>query len=190
VQALGKAVTFEIGEAKLTRLAAKGDVEAFSALYTRHFDRIYRYVYYKTGHVLTSEDLTERIFVKAWKAMERYEQRRCGFLAWLYRIAHNVVIDHYRTQKDTVLLEDLPVTLEVEDAQTPEESLAWQQEVERLQAAVAQLPDEQQQVIILRFVEGLNHADVAAILGKSEGASRVVQCRALAALHKILSEEQ
>ena len=187
---LGEVVISGNSEAELASCAAEGDADAFSELYMRHFDRIYRYAYYKTGHVTTAEDLTEKTFLKAWEAMGRYEQQSCGFLGWLYHIARNVVTDHYRTQKDTVSLEALPVSLELVGGGTPEEMVARQEEVKRLQAAIAQLPDEQQQVVVLRFIEGISHADVAAIIGKSEGASRVVQCRALAALHDILDWER
>jgi RNA polymerase sigma-70 factor (ECF subfamily) len=190
VHPLGEVVISENGEAELACCAAEGDADAFSELYMRHFDRIYRYIYYKTGHVAVAEDLSEKAFLKAWEAIGRYEQRSCGFLAWLYRIAHNVVTDYYRTKKDTVSLEALPPLLELVDEKAPEKIVAGQEEVARLQAAIAQLPDEQQQVIILRFIEGIGHAEVAAIIGKSEGASRVVQCRALAALHDILGEER
>jgi len=186
---LAQVITSSPDEVELTRRASKGDVDAFSELYTLYFDQIYRFVYYRVGRVAEAEDLTEQAFLKAWQAIGRYEDRGSSFPAWLYRIARNAIIDSHRTRKDAIPLEDLPPLAADEDL-APEEVLAKQEEVKRLQTAIAQLSEEQQQVIILRFIEGVSHAEVAAIIGKSEGASRVVQHRALAALHDILSEER
>jgi RNA polymerase sigma-70 factor (ECF subfamily) len=178
-----------LSEAELSRRASNGDVDAFGEMYALHRDTIYRYVYYRTGHVAEAEDLTEQTFLKAWEAMERYEHQECGFTGWLYRIAHNLVADHYRTRKETVSIEELLPSLELEGKElAPEELLTYQEDLQQLQAAIAQLPDEQQQVVILRFVEGISHAEVASIIGKSEGNSRVVQYRALATLQGLLSE--
>jgi RNA polymerase sigma-70 factor (ECF subfamily) len=176
-------------EAEWAHRASKGDADAFGCLYKLYFDRIYRYVYYRTGRVTEAEDLTERVFLKAWEAMGRYQQRGSGFSPWLYRIARNAIIDHRRTKKDTLSLEDLPLPTAAEGL-TPEEALVEREEARNLQAAIARLPEEQQEVVILRFIEGISHAEVATVIGKSEGTSRVVQYRALAALHEIMSEER
>ena len=181
------AAVTEPSESELALRASKGDADAFSSLYEQYFDRIYRYVFFKTSHVAEAEDLTERVFLKAWEAMARYRERGGGFRTWLYRIAHNTVIDYHRTKKDTIALQDVSQPL-AETAPLPEQVLVKQEEIEQLHAAIAQLPDEQQQILILRFVEGISHSEVAAIVGKSEGACRVVQCRALAALHEILEQ--
>ena len=188
IHSVAKEIAVLSNEAELAHRASQGSGDAFSQLYVRYFDAIYRYVYYRTGHVAEAEDLTERVFLKAWEAMGRYEQRSCGFRAWLFRIARNLVTDHYRTRKETLALEDVPPSLEYEST-TPEGILTRQEDVRRLQAAIARLSEEQQQVIILRFIEGISHAEVATIIGKSVGACRVVQHRALAALHEILKDE-
>ncbi len=172
-------------EEVLVHRAINGDAEAFGDLYMRHLDDIYRYVFYKVGNEKRAEDLTEQVFLQAWEAMDRYEPRGHPFSSWLYRIAHNAVVDHYRISKEESPLESVAFSLS-DDSLGPEETLIKKREVSRLLEALSQLSEEKQQLIILRFVEGLSHARVAQILDKSEGACRVIQHRALASLSEIL----
>ena len=172
-------------EEALVHRAANGDAEAFGDLYACHLNAIYRYVFYRVGNEKRAEDLTEEVFLSAWEAMEDYEQRGHPFSAWLYRIAHNAVVDHYRTQKDESPLDPFAFTL-VDESLGPEEILLKKGEVSRLLAALKELSEDNQHLIILRFVEGLSHSEVARILGKSEVACRVAQHRALASLSEIL----
>lgn len=177
-----------LNEDELVCRAVGGDAEAFGDLYLRYLDDIYRYVFYRVREEKKAEDLTERVFVSAWEAMEGYQPRGYPFSSWLYRIAHNAVVDYYRTDRDEKHLDAMTFTL-ADEALGPEEVLIKKREVSRLLQAVAQLSDETQHLIILRFVEGLSHAHVAQILGKSEGACRVIQHRALATLSEILRRE-
>ena len=172
-------------EDALVRRAVNGDAEAFGDLYVRHLDKIYRYVFYKVGHEKKAEDLTEQVFLDAWEAIDGYQPRGYPFSSWLYRIAHNAVVDHYRTQKDERPLDALAFTL-ADGSMGPEETLMKKREVSRLLGAMDHLSEEKQELIILRFVEGLSHARVAQILNKSEVACRVMQHRALARLSDIL----
>jgi RNA polymerase sigma-70 factor (ECF subfamily) len=174
-------------EHELVRRAAGGDADAFGDLYMRYLDDIYRYVFYKVGNEERAEDLTEHVFLKAWEAVEDYEQGEYPFSSWLYRIAHNAVVDHYRGQKDQEPLESVSFRL-ADDALGPEERLINEAEVTSLCEALRQLSEEKQQLIILRFVQGLPHAEVAEILGKSEGACRVMQHRALQTLNEIMTK--
>lgn len=174
-------------EERLIRRAVNGDTEAFGELYVRHLDQIYRYVFYKVGDAKRAEDLTERVFLSAWEGMENYQTRGHPFSSWLYRIAHNAVVDHYRADRDEKPLDAIALTL-ADEALGPEETVLARQEVSRLMEALAKLSDEMQELIILRFVEGLPHAQVAEILDKSVGACRVMQHRALATLSEILQE--
>ncbi len=174
------------GEAALVGRAIAGDADAFGELYLRHTDAIYRYIYLRVGNAKDTEDLTEQVFLKVWEALPGYEQRGKPFINWVYRIAHNAVVDHHRQRRP------LPATplLEEEHWESQEPSALTQViEAERaatLSSVISELSDDQQQVIILRFVQGLPHAEVADIIGKSEGASRVIQYRALAALKELL----
>ena len=166
---------------------AKTDPEAFGLLYEQYVDRIYNYVYYRTGNRHDAEDLTAKVFYQALNHIPRYVQRGAPFSSWLYRIAHNVVIDYYRTGKEEEPLDAAAFTL-ADESLRPEELLTQKAEVSRLRKAIAQLSEKNQELILLRFVEGLSHAQVAQILGKSEGSCRVMQHRALSALSKILGE--
>jgi len=175
-------------EQALVRRAASGDAEAFGDLYARHLDEIYRYIFYRVGSEKLAEDLTEQVFLSAWEAIDGYEQRGHPFSAWLYRIAHNAVVDHYRTRKEERPLEAVAFRL-ADESLGPEETLLKKTEVSRLLNALRELSDEKQDLILLRFVEGLSHSEVAEILGKSEGACRVMQHRALGSLSEILERD-
>jgi RNA polymerase sigma-70 factor (ECF subfamily) len=174
-------------ERRLVARAVRRDAPAFGMLYELYLDRIYRYVYYRVGTTNEAEDLTEQVFLKAWEAIDRYEPRGIPFAAWLYRLAHNLVVDHYRARRPTTPLDD------VVEAEEPGldvvEEIEAQLDAEEVRAALLTLNVEYQQLIALRFVEGLSHAAVAQITGKSEGAMRVVQYRALQALARVLRRE-
>jgi RNA polymerase sigma-70 factor (ECF subfamily) len=171
-------------EGRLVTRATKRDSAAFGILYETHLDRIYRYVYYRVGSTSEAEDLSEQVFLKAWEAIERYEPRGVPFIAWLYRLAHNLVVDHYRSRRPTLTLE------EVGEAEEPGanvvDAVEEKLDAEEIRVALRRLSPEHQQLIALRFVEGLSHAEVAQITGKSEGATRVVQYRALQSLARAL----
>ncbi len=175
-------------EATLVARAVAGDADAFGELYLQHLDAIYRYVYFRVGNTEDAEDLTELVFLKAWEALPNYKPRGNRFASWLYRIAHNVVVDHHRRERSPLSL-SFPGGRQWEgDEPAALDQVIRTEEAEALAAAIAQLPDEQQQVIILRFIEGLRHAEIARIIDKSEGACRVIQHRALTALNRLLSQ--
>jgi RNA polymerase sigma-70 factor (ECF subfamily) len=176
-------------EETLVRRAVGGDAEAFGDLYVRYLDNIYRYVFYKVGNEERAEDLTEQVFLSAWEAIGDYELRGYPFSSWLYRIAHNAVVDHYRTKKDERSLDSVAFTL-ADESLGPEETLMKKRQVSRLLEVLAHLSEDKQELIILRFVEGLSHAQVAEILGKSEVACRVMQHRVLYKLSEILGRDK
>lgn len=177
-------------EAALVKRAADGDADAFGALYLRHLDAIYRYVRFRVGNARDAEDLTEQVFLKAWEALPNYRQRGLPFASWLYRIAHNTVVDFHRRPSPEVPLAaaDHPVAGSGSQGPGALETVIQESEVTALADAIRKLPEEQQQVIVLRFIEGLSHAEVARIINKSQGACRVIQHRALSALHRLLTE--
>jgi RNA polymerase sigma-70 factor (ECF subfamily) len=175
-------------ERGLVLRAIRRDSAAYGILYETHLDRVYRYVYYRVGSTAEAEDLTEQVFLKAWEAIERYEARGVPFIAWLYRLAHNLVVDHYRARRPTMPLED------VAEAEEPGantlDAVESELDAEEVRLAVRKLSPEHQQLIVLRFVEGMSHAEVAQITGKTEGATRVVQYRALQSLAKAMQGER
>lgn len=177
-------------EEELVVRAVQGDARAFGALYSLYYDAVYRYVYFRTGNVIVAEDLTENVFLKAWRAIGSSARGRLRFSSWLYRIARNVVVDHYRTRRDDVRVGTGHLRLAEEEHLGPEALTLRREEVKELQRAIARLPEEQQQVIVLRFIEGLTHAEVSEILGKTEEACRVIQYRGLKVLSRLLGGEK
>ena len=175
-------------EAVLVERAVAGAADAFGELYQLYLDAIYRYVYYRTGNTSDAEDLVEQVFLKAWEALPGYKRRGNPFSSWLYRIAHNLVVDHHRRQKPAVPMPPLEEVNWVSEESTSLEQIIEAEEASALASAIAQLPEEQQQVIVLRFIEGRKHAEVARIIGKSAGACRIIQHRALTALNRLLSD--
>ena len=175
-----------INEKQLAERAAKGDPEAFANLYNRYVGRIYKYVYYGSGRSEDAEDLTARVFLKAWEAIDHYRWEGYPFSTWLYRIAHNQVIDYYRTRHETFSLELAYARAGDDD---PVEALEQHLTVDRVHAALAHLTEEQRRVIVLRFLLGYSSQEVADILDKNSGAIRALQVRALRALQPWLGDE-
>lgn len=173
-------------ETKLVVRAIKGDDDAFSILYGHYQDAIYRYIFVRIGNTAEAEDLTEDVFVRAWEALPNYRPSQHPFKSWLYRIAHNLIVDHHRKRKPVELIDE---ELQSSPATTslPEAIVESNLEAHVLASAIQRLGEEEQLVIVLRFVEGLSHREVAEIIGKSEEASRVIQHRALLALNRYLT---
>ena len=174
-------------EDDLIARARRGDAHAFGDLYERYLSAIYRYIYYRVGEVADAEDLTEMVFLKAWEALDKYEIRDVPFSAWLYRIAHNVIVDRHRTHKDSIALDTLPLR---DEAAGPEDQFDALEDIETLSRALSQLRPDYQQVLTLRFISGLSHAETGRVLKRSEEAVRVLQHRALSALRKLLGKER
>jgi RNA polymerase sigma-70 factor, ECF subfamily len=176
----------ETDEAALIIAARQGSREAFGFLYERHRATIARYVAARIRDASDSEDLTEAIFESAWRAMGRYREQGVPFLAWLYRLAHNRVVDHYRALRPTVTL--IPEVHEsIEDASAP---LELNIDSADLLKALSALTDDQRDVIVLRFVQGMSGREVAQAMDKREDAVRALQFRALATLRRILAGEE
>jgi len=178
----------EENDALLIQRAISRDADAFGKLYDMYVDRVYRHFYYRVGNVADAEDLTQQVFLKAWQAIGRYKKTASPFLAWLMTISHNLVVDYYRTKKDKTYL-DAEVTAD-DSALSPERIAEAHFDQRHLRRAILQLRSDQQQIILLRFVEGFRHAEIASSLGKSEGAIRVTLHRALARLRQILEKER
>ena len=157
--------------------AIHGDEEAFGKIYDLHVDRIYRHIYYRVSSKEEAEDLTQQVFINAWKALPRFKKTSSPFLAWLMTISHNLIVNYYRSRKDK---EQLSTEITAGDLGSDPEKLAEVNfEQEWLKAAISQLPEEQQQVIMMSFVEGFTGKEIAAAMGKKEGAVRVLQHRGL-----------
>jgi RNA polymerase sigma-70 factor, ECF subfamily len=161
-------------ERQLVLQAQAGNSEAFGQLYDAYMERIYRFVYFRVEDQQTAEDITSQVFLKAWSNLDRFQFSRTPYLAWLYTIAHNAVIDHYRTRKVTTALDDVQLS-------QPDHSELVENEID--------LTDDQQKVLTLKFIEGMSNNEIARHLGKREGAIRALQMRGLQALAKQLEEK-
>jgi RNA polymerase sigma-70 factor (ECF subfamily) len=169
-------------DADLVARALQGDSGAFGVLYDRYLNPLFRYVYYRVADRMEAEDLTGVVFLKAWESLRRLDPERIHFRAWLYRIAHNTVIDHLRTRKATISLEQVSLQ---HQSPTPEEGVQAAHEAARLARAISKLSPDQQQVIACRFVAGISHAETAEIMNLTEGNVRVLQHRALKRLKEL-----
>ena len=153
-----------------------------------HVDRVYRHIYYRVSNTADAEDLTQQVFIKAWQAIGRYKKTASPFLAWLIKISHNLVIDFYRSRKSEAYIDfDIVANKSETDPAHLAEAQFNQQEIRQ---AIHKLHGDQQQVILMRFIEDFSYTEIAAALGKSEGAIRVILHRGLAKLRKILDKAQ
>jgi RNA polymerase sigma-70 factor (ECF subfamily) len=173
---------------QLIAKAARGDREAFGQLYEAHALRVFRHAYFLTQDPFLAEDLTAQTFLKALEAIPRYEDRGVPFIAWLLRITGNLTINYKKAQKNGHHAQ-LPDSLVDDDRFTsPEKTAEAKNDSERVWRFVQKLPFEQRQVIVMRFIDDLPYTDVAEVLGKSIGAVRVIQFRALAALRRMVQD--
>ena len=169
--------------------ASQGDREAFGQLYERYVERIFNYVYYRTGNVHDAEDLTARVLQRAMNHIKNYTDRGVPFSAWLYRIAHNLVANWHRdrSRKQEIPLDDLPILPTKGDH--PEKNLVRSQEQDTLLRMIRKLPGERQNLLILKFVENMSNAEIGAIMGRSEGAVKSLYHRTLLALRDQLEDQ-
>ena len=161
---------------------AKDDTEAFGELYTRYIKKIYNYVYYRTGNHHDAEDLTSRVFYRALAHISNYQDRGVPFSAWLYRIAHNLVANWHRDRdrRKIIPLDDY-ITSDNEP-NAPESVTETHEETEFLLQSIRDLPEDRQQLLILKFVERYSNAEIGAIMDRTEGAIKSLYHRTLLSL--------
>lgn len=169
----------------LVQAAVRGDASAFGALYDRYQPMIYRFIAVKIGRREDAEDITHQVFMSAWQNISGYKDLGHPFSSWLYRIARNQVIDHYRAKKPDVSLD----ALDPEGLLGPTVSqvdLAKKMDLEKMLQAIHKLKPDYQDVIIMRFVEDLSVRETAKAMKRSEGAVKLIQHRAIKELQKLL----
>ncbi len=170
-----------VEERRLLRQAQRGDAEAFAELYREHVQAIFRYVVQRVTDHQLAEDLTGDVFTKALQGLDRYQDRGKPFIAWLYRIARARVIDHYRKHDRRPTESDIDV--EPLSVDTNMDAEMVQSHAARvLRMAISELTEDQQQVIMLRFIEGYRIDAIAEVMGKQPNAIKALQHRALRAL--------
>jgi RNA polymerase sigma-70 factor (ECF subfamily) len=180
----------EFNEDDVLMRASQGDRDAFGLLYERYIDRIFNYVYYRTGNLHDAEDLTARVFQRAMNHIKNYTDRGVPFSAWLYRIAHNLVANWHRdrSRRQEIPINDVPVLPSKGDH--PERNLVHSQEQDALLKLIRRLPAERQNLLILKFVENMSNAEIGEIMGRSEGAVKSLYHRTLLALRDQLGDQQ
>jgi len=178
-------------EARLIQLAQQGDAEACATLYDRHYDAVYRYCYYRVGDVSLAQDLAGEVFVRMVDKLGTFKVRGRPLLAWLYTIARNLVNDAHRyAGQATHLPLNAATALGGDDKVDLIRRVDQRLEADCLATALKHLTEEQRQVILLKFMEGLNNAEVAHLLSKTEGAVKSLQHRALGSLRRALERER
>ncbi len=162
-----------------------GDTEAFGEIYDIYLTDIYRFIYYKVTHKEIAEDLTEDAFFKAWNNIDKYQKTKYPFSSWLYRIANNTVIDYLR--KENISIDELVDEIKDDRVNVAESANGYFDQV-LLQKALVQLPENQREAIILKYVNDLQNKEIAIVLDKSETAIRILLSRAIAKLKEIIQK--
>ena len=174
-------------DANLIKRAKSGDNAAFDEIYESHYQRIYTYVYYRVNDVSVAEDFTSEVFVRLVQKISSYEDRGKPLIAWLYTIAGNLIRDNYGREKDIqwLSLDDRALPSNDDPARMTQQKMTS----ELLARLVQNLTEEQTQLILLKFVDGLNNGEIAEIMGKREGSIKSMQHRALRSIQKLLEQE-
>jgi RNA polymerase sigma-70 factor (ECF subfamily) len=174
-----------LNDAMLVQLA-KEDPEAFGELYERYVTKIYNYIYYRVGDQEEAEDLTARTFFRALRKIGSYEERGLPFSAWLYRIAHNLVANWHRSQsrRKSVQLDELITA--TSDVSSPGALVEKQEARETLLEMIRELPEDRQQLLILKFVERMPNAKIGQVMGRSESSIKSLYHRTLKTLRSDL----
>ena len=173
----------------LVQQAIKRDRAAFTALYERCVDRVYRHVYYRVSSHADAEDITQEAFVKAWQSIDRYKRTGAPFVSWIITIAGNLVIDHYRKEQRVVVTDEIYEVKPAEQIQDPAREAEVNFNNAIIKEAILKLKGDKQKVILLHFIDGLTYEEIAKTLNKSEGAIRVIQYRALGELRSLLERD-
>lgn len=166
---------------ELVDRAKAGDRAALEQLYLLHFDRIYRYLKMRVGDSYDAEDLTTQTFLKMLESIDRYNRQSVPFAAWLFRIAHNLSVDHFRAARRSRPADEVPEPAGSHDPSAEERALRSIAHTSLL-TLINRLSDDQQKVVTLKFVFDFSNGDVATILGKTEGSVKSLQHRALETL--------
>ena len=166
--------------------ASGGDSRAYGKIFRICYEDIYDYIIRRVGNRSDAEDLTMQVFAQGLQAVGSYEERGHSVKAWLYRIAHNVVVDHFRGQRQSIEIDELP---EIADAHDIEREVSAKEELQGLYREVAKLPSAQAEVLILRFIEDRSVAETAMILDKKEVTVRALQFKAIRSLRERLAEK-
>jgi RNA polymerase sigma-70 factor (ECF subfamily) len=177
----------EAGESEIIALAVKRDPEAFTKLYELHATRVQRHIYYLVGNAQEAHDLTSETFLRAWRVIDRYEDRGLSIASWLLKIGHNLAAKHLSKHRPQASLEEAGDYAATDRSSNFVEAVC---DVDLARNAVLELPDIQRQVIVWRFIENMTYDEVSELLGKPSATIRVIQFRALKRLREILEGQE
>ena len=158
-----------------------GDAAVFSRLYDKYIKKIYDFIYYKTHHKQTAEDLTSTTFLKAYKAINNFKTDTGTFQAWLYQIARNTVIDYYRSNKDTSNIDD---AWDIGETKEYDRDVDNKMLLEEVQKYLSQLSSDQRDIIVMRLWQQMSYQEIAAALGKTEESCRMMFSRTITKLRQ------
>ncbi len=178
-----------VSERNLICFSQQGDRDAFGCLYDTYLDRIHRYIYFRVMDREVAEDITSLVFLRVWENLKTFQSGRSPFAGWLYRIAHNAIVDHYRTRKTVFSLEEV-APLKLSYADEVEDKLDLKIHSQELAEAMKELTGTQREVLILRFIFGLTILETAHRLAKRQGAIRALQMRGLRRLAILLPSKE
>jgi RNA polymerase sigma-70 factor (ECF subfamily) len=173
----------------LVEQAVKRNRAAFTALYERCVNRIYRHVYYRVSNQADAEDITQEVFIKAWKGIDKYKKGGASFVAWLITIAGNLVIDHYRSRPKNMITTEDCENVPIADNSNPEKQAETNFNNALVKEVVLKLKGDKQKVILMHFIDGFSYEEIAKALNKNEGTIRVIQYRALGDLRHLLKRD-
>lgn len=171
-------------ELKAIKECQAGNTGGFVALYDAYIQKIYRYIFYKTHHKETAEDLTSIVFTKALEKIKSFDSRKASFQTWIYSIARNTVIDNARTSKETINLENI---MELASDDRIQEGIDIKAKIKDVQEYLNKLTAEQREIIILRLWEDMSYKEIAEIMGKTEASSKTMFSRAMKELRENIS---
>jgi RNA polymerase sigma-70 factor (ECF subfamily) len=174
-------------EDRLVRQAKSGDANAFAQLYDMCVEQVYRYIYFRVANDIIAESVTVRVFFKAWEMLDRYQAMGSSFVMWLYSIARNQIIAYYHTHKKNADQDERPI-LSAESHYLSEE-IPDMFDLQAMRDGLQFLTEEEQQILVLKFIVGLPAKSIAHIMGKREGDILVLQVRALQTLARYLKEK-
>jgi RNA polymerase sigma-70 factor (ECF subfamily) len=170
----------------LVERAQNGDADAFGELYRLHAPAVFRFLFAHLSDRMDAEDLTVEVFFKVWRSLPNFRQQGVPFIAYLFRIARNTLIDQYRRSKHDHQMVPLEESVILDRHQDPGEAAFSNMERQEIRNLLDQLPEDQRNVLVLRFLGGLSPNETAEVMGKSSGAVRVLQHRALASFRILL----
>lgn len=176
----------EVSDHQLLELAQQGEADAFGELYYRHAKTIFRFLSAHVNDFQDAEDLTEEVFLKAWRFLSSYRNQDVPFLAYLFKISRNVLIDYYRRSANSqhqVPIDEYPIQDSHAD---PDETTTQNLEIQELRNTLQKLREDYRTVLVLRFISGLSSEETSVVMGRSTGAIRILQHRALSALRNLL----